>query len=210
MLTMIFRNRIEAGQRLAESLKDYREFKDTLVVALPRGGVVVGREVARALGLPLDIVVPRKIASPESPEYALGALAEDGEVVWGPEGRPEASWVERVIDEERREAARRLKLYRQKLPPRIFNGKNLIVVDDGVATGLTMAAALKTLRKEGPRRLILAVPHGARDSLQKLESLADETVVLETPIFYASVGSFYEEFPQIEDEEVIKLLNEKL
>ncbi len=205
---MPFRDRIEAGRRLAAALTSYRDGPAVVVVALPRGGVAVGAEVARSLRLPLDIVVTRKIASPEDPEYAVGALTEEGTVVWGPDGEPKAAWVPKIVAAERAEAERRLRTYRRGLPTRDFAGKTLLVVDDGVATGLTMEAALRALRTMRPTRLVLAVPHGARDSLERLRPLADEVVALETPEWYGSVGSLYGSFPQVSDDEVVALLKE--
>lgn len=203
---MHFHDRRDAGRRLARRLAEHRGAADTVVVALPRGGVAVGAEIAAALALPLDIVVPRKIADPRDPEYARGALAEDGAVVWGAEGLPSGTWVDRVIADERAESARRLATYRVGRPPRSFAGKTLIVTDDGVATGLTMEAALRTLAEHRPRRIILAVPHGARDSLDRLRRLVEQEVVLDVPEPYGSVGSFYDEFPQVTDDEVVALL----
>lgn len=203
---MSFHDRAQAGAALAAALKKYRGDETAVIVALPRGGVVVGAAIARELNLALDLVVPRKIAHPSNPEYAYGAIAEDGSVVWGEEGRQDGEWVSRVIAEEKRESERRLRLYRGQLPPRDFAGKTLIIVDDGVATGLTMEAAIKTAASMAPARVVVAVPHGARESLTRLRSLVDELVVLESPAYYGSVGSFYQDFPQVSDQEVIAYL----
>jgi predicted phosphoribosyltransferase len=205
---MAFRDRKEAGAKLAEALAEYRGAADAIVVALPRGGVEVGAEIARALRLPLDIVVPRKIANPEEPEYALGALTEDGLPVWGSGGEPRGRWVSSVIQAERKESLRRLRRYRRGRGERSFHHKTVIVVDDGVATGLTMEAAIRTIRDMGAQTIILAVPHGAWDSLDRLRSQVDRLISLEAPLFYGSVGSFYQDFPQVSDEEVIALMEQ--
>lgn len=191
---------------LAEALKAYDRAEDTVVIALPRGGLVVAGEVAEALGLPLDIVVPRKIASPSDPEYALGALVEEGEPIWGVEGVQCGAWVAGTLAAERKEARRRLERYREGRPAREFRGKTAIVVDDGLATGLTMESALRALKAMGVRRTVMAVPHGAKDSVERLRPVADEVMALETPAYYGAVGEFYEVFPQVEDEEAISIM----
>lgn len=205
---MIFHNRAHAGKLLSEKLIQYKGKEETVILGLPRGGIVVAAETAKALSLPLDIVVPRKIGAPENPEYAIGAITETGEGVWNEEeiARVDKVWLQKEIDKEKTEARRRLKTYRGQMPPRDLKQKTVILVDDGIATGLTMRAAIKSVRARGAKKVIVAVPTGARDSLIELEREAHEAIVLDKPIFFGAVGAFYEEFPQVEDEEVIKIM----
>ena len=205
---MIYKDRSAAAAVLADSLRDYAGRKDTVVIALPRGGLALGRVVADRLGLPLDIVVPRKIGLPGNPEYAIGALAESGEPVWNEEARASADEKEvaAAVKEETAEARRRLKLYRAGLPPRVLRGKTVIVVDDGIATGLTMSAALKTIRAAGAARVVVAVPVAPTEAKDRLRQEADESVVLDTPAGFMAVGAYYDDFPQVSDAEAIRLL----
>lgn len=205
---MPFKNRGEAGQRLADKLLAYKDNPDVVVIALPRGGVVLGRVIADALHAPLDIVVPRKIGAPDNEEYAIGALTEDGEVVWS-EAEKERYGEESlaiIVKKERKEAQRRLSLYRKNLPPRIFKDKIIILVDDGVATGYTIRSAIKTIRNESPQKIAAALPGGPQDTITALRNEVDEVVVLKVPQFFSAVGQLYQEFSQISDEEVIGLL----
>lgn len=209
---MIFKNREQAGQLLAKKLQKFKNQKDAVILALPRGGVVIGKEVAVALHLLLDIVVPRKIGAPENPEYAIGAITEFGEGVWNEVevGRVSKSWLTQEIEKEKKEAMRRRKKYRGNRPPISLESKTVILVDDGIATGLTMRAAIQSVRCEYPAKIIVAVPTGALDSLQELRNVADEIIALDEPAFFGAIGSFYKEFPQVSDEEVIKILSEAL
>lgn len=208
---MPFHNREEAAHQLVEKLQRFKSNTDTIVLALPRGGVVLGRIVADALALPLDIVVPRKIGAPENEEYAIGAITETGDVVWNEaeHARAPKEYLARTIAAEQKEAARRLKTYRPPGQPRNLLRKTAIIVDDGIATGLTMRAAIATVKREGASRLIVAVPVCPSDTKKELEREIDELVVLETPVLFGSIGAFYEEFPQVEDPIVIKLLQAK-
>ncbi|MDP3771308.1 MAG: phosphoribosyltransferase family protein [bacterium] len=209
MSNMTFRDRGDAGRKLAAALRVYHNAKDTIVIALPRGGVVVGAEVARELALPLDIVVPRKIGAPGNPEYAIGAITEAGEPVWDHQAvsLTDASeeYLEQTVAKERTEARRRLLTYRGDRPPRDVKGKTVVLVDDGIATGLTMRAAITTMRAEGAKRIVLAVPVAAAASITKLRSTVDEIVCLHAPQWFGAVGAFYDTFEQTSDEEVIRL-----
>lgn len=204
---MIFKNRQEAGKKLARLLLKY-EGHDTVVLALPRGGVVVGYEVARCLKAPLDIVVPRKIGAPGNSEYAIGAIAENGDGVFNPREVEslDSEWLSEEIAKEKKEAARRLRLYRGQQKERNLENKNVILVDDGIATGYTMRAAVKYIKSKNPRKIIVAVPHGAKDSVENIKKEVDEVIVVEIPEWYGAVGSFYQEFQQTTDEEVVALL----
>ncbi len=204
---MIFKDREEAGEKLAAALMKYRGQKDVVVVALPRGGVITGRAIADALGAPLDLVVPRKIGAPSNEEYAIGALTETGEMVWNEEERAryDQKILNQIIDKELKEAARRLRVYRQGMLPRDLKGKTVVLVDDGVATGNTMRAAIKTVKAEKPKKIIVAVPGGAEDTIEQLRTEVDEILVLTTE-FLGAVGNLYQSFPQVLDDEVIKLM----
>ncbi|MFA5413098.1 MAG: phosphoribosyltransferase [Patescibacteria group bacterium] len=207
---MIFKNRVDAGQKLAETLGKFKDAKDTIILALPRGGVVVGYEVAKKLNLPLDIVVPRKIGAPGNPEFAIGAVGETGEgifeeMVIGAYGITE-SYLQNEIKKEKAEAERRLKLYRGARPPLDLKNKTVILVDDGLATGLTMRAAIKTAKKFGAKKIIVSIPVTSPEAAELVKKEVDEIIYLEAPAFFGAVGSFYEEFGQTTDDEVIDLL----
>ncbi len=204
----MFIDRDDAGRQLAEKLKKYGGRKDVVVVALPRGGVVLGRVVADALKAPLDIVVPRKIGAPGNEEYAIGALTEAGHAVWNEQERALAgdAYIERTVEAELAEARRRLDLYRSGLPPRDLKDRTVIIVDDGIATGYTIRAAIETVRSEGPARVVAAVPVAPPDSAEAVAKLVDEAVILETPALFWAIGSFYDEFGQVDDDTVIKLM----
>jgi putative phosphoribosyl transferase len=205
---VIFADRVEAGERLAVALARYKG-ADAVVLAIPRGGVIVGEAVARALGLPLDVVVPRKIGAPGNPELGLGAIAPGVRVLdeWLIErlGVTE-EYLEREIEAEEREIERRERVYRAGRPPADVEGKVAIVVDDGVATGGTAIAALRWARAHGAARVVLAVPVAPPGSVPKLAREADEVVVLETPEPFFAVGEWYRRFDQTTDEEVIAAL----
>ncbi len=205
---MIFADRVEAGERLAVALARYKG-ADAVVLAIPRGGVIVGEAVARALGLPLDVVVPRKVGAPGNPELGLGAIAPGVRVLdeWLIErlGVTE-EYLEREIEAEEREIERRERVYRAGRPPVDVEGKVAIVVDDGVATGGTAVAALRWARAQGADRVVLAVPVAPPSSVPKLAREADEVVVLETPEPFFAVGEWYRRFDQTTDDEVIAAL----
>lgn len=204
---MIFKNRQEAGAKLASVLVSYKD-KDAIIVALPRGGVVLGREIADSLGLPLDLVVPRKIGAEFDEEYAIGAITEEGDVVWNEKERAAASveYIKRAVVRERAEAKRRLHVYREGLGTRDFKNKIVIIVDDGIATGLTMRAAILTVMAGGPKKIIVAVPVSSPEAVAEIKKEVDEMVVLAAPEFLGSIGQFYEDFPQVEDRIVISLM----
>lgn len=210
ILTMIFQDRQQAGEELAKALGQYQGRPDVIVVALPRGGVVVGKVVADALGGPLDIVVPRKIGFPGQEEYAIGAITETGEVVWNEEEKRRVSgeYVAEVMQREQVEAKRRLEVYRAGRPRRDLKNKIVIVIDDGVATGYTMRAALKTVRAEGAKKIIVAVPLAPPDTVEMLQKEVDEVVALQQPTFFWAIGAHYQEFHQVSDEEVVQLMKE--
>lgn len=205
----LFRDRIDAGRKLAALLKKLSG-EDVIVLALPRGGVPVAAEIARSLGAPLDVVLPRKLGAPGDPELALGAVAEDGTVVIDQQLATlvgaSGSYIEQAVARESREIERRSRLYRGRRPAPDVQGKTVVVVDDGMATGYTMLAAVRGLEKAGAGRVIVAVPVASHDSVARLSREADEVVVLDAPEVFWAVGQFYESFPQMTDEEVLKIL----
>ena len=203
----MFANRTDAGRQLASALVEYRG-KPTVVYALPRGGVVCGVEVARALGSPLDLIVARKIGHPHSPEYAIGAVTEEGDVVLNPAESDTLNlpWLKAAAEVELREARRRRVLFLGDRAPIPVEGKVAIVVDDGLATGVTMEAAVRQVRKRHPEKVIVAVPVAAADTVERLRWEADEIVVLETPKVFEAVGLFYRNFDQVSDGEVAALM----
>ncbi len=209
---MPFNDRPDAGRRLAQALDFLRGRPDLLILAVPRGGVVVGAEVARALQAPLDVVITRKIPAPGNPELAIGAVAADGTTVLDQELVDQlavpARYIQPAIEREREEIRRRLRTYRDDRPPPAVQGKTVVLVDDGVATGATTLAAIRFLRKQGPRELVLAVPVGPPETIAMLGREVDRTVVLETPELFYAVGAFYRVFDQTTDQEVIQILNE--
>src|SRR5438105_13310486 len=209
-MTGLFRDRYEAGRMLAEHLSSYAGRNDLIVLALPRGGVPVGYEVARALNAPLDVFLVRKLGVPGHEELAMGAIATGGVRVLNQRVLREAaippSEVEAVAAAEERELARREREYRgDRLPPEI-RGKTAILVDDGLATGASMHAAVQALRLQGPRRLVVAVPVAAPETCNAFRAEVDDVVCAVTPESFFAVGLWYEDFSQTTDDEVRDLL----
>lgn len=206
---MLFADRPDAGRRLAAALADYRG-RDVIVLAIPRGGVEVGFEIARALSVPLDVILTHKVGAPQNPEYAIGVVSEIGQVELNEAeirtaGLPRAE-VAAEIARQRAEIERRKALYRggRPLPP--LAGRIVIVADDGIATGFTVAGALRAVRSAEPAELVLAVPVAPPETLAQLAALADRVVCLETPEPFFAVGLWYREFGQTCDERVSALL----
>ena len=208
---MRFKDRTQAGQLLAEKLEKYKD-KDAFVYALPRGGVVTAVEVAKYLNAPLDLIITRKIGHPYSPEYAIAATAENGHIV-GTRAElmiVENDWLEEEIKKQRLEAARRRKRYLHGRETTSPEGKIVILVDDGVATGLTLRVGIIELRHHNPSKIIVAVPVVPRSTAKVLRTEADELVALEIPseeTFLGAIGAYYDSFMQVEDQEVIKILD---
>ena len=210
---MIFQNRIDAGRQLGEALGRRLGLPDgeaPLVLAIPRGGVVVGAEVARALKAPLDLWLARKIGAPHNPELAIGSVSVNGEVYLN---QPiidafglQREHLEVEIRRRQEELLERMRLLRGHEEPVEVRGKTVILVDDGVATGSTALAALASLKRAGAARRILAVPVAPAETAPDLRAAADEAVILDTPYDFAAVGQFYRDFEQVSDEEVIRLL----
>lgn len=202
----MFANRAEAGKLLAEALSG-RVGDDAIVLGVPRGGVVVAAEVARALGLPLDVVVVRKLGAPGNPEYAVGAVDEDGRVVGGTSSIVSEEYLQESAREGREEIARRLQVYRRGREPLDVSRREVVLVDDGIATGMTLLAALDSLNRRGASRVIVATPVAAPQAAAAIEARADEFMALLEPPGFGAVGQFYDAFAQTTDEEVIALLS---
>ncbi len=207
---MLFQDRADAGRQLAAALRAYANRPDTLVLALPRGGVPVGFQVAEALKAPLDVFLVRKLGVPGHEEYAMGAIASGGVRVINREvvdalGIPN-SVIDAVAAHEQRELERQERLFRGDRPPPVVRGRTVILVDDGLATGATMKAAVQALRQQGPSRIVVAVPVASVEACDEFRSEADEIVCLRTPEPFYAVGLWYEDFSQTTDEEVRELL----
>ncbi len=203
----MFKDRTDAGKQLARRLAPYRG-QEAIVLALPRGGVVVGYEVAKALELPFDIVVVRKVGYPGDPELALCAVDEKGMLLCDKEASAvDQEWLKKEIELQRQEAMRRIEAYRGKRKPVRVADKIVIVVDDGIATGLTMRLAVRSLAAQHPKKIIVAVPVASGFLRAFTSEGADEVIVLEPPEeFVGAVGAHYKSFEQVEDREVISLL----
>ncbi|MFD0773790.1 phosphoribosyltransferase [Streptomonospora algeriensis] len=208
-VSLPFTDRSEAGRRLAERVRP-QVSGDAVVLALPRGGVPVGAELARLLHIPLDVVVVRKLGVPGRAEVGVGAIAEDGKVCYDDRALARMQLSRRDLDgtvaAERNELSRRLELYRHGRPAPDLRGRDVIVVDDGVATGGTARAVLRMVRRQGPAQLLLAVPVAAQAALDALSEEADRIVVLTVPDNFRAVGEWYRDFGQLSDAEVTALI----
>lgn len=207
---MIFRDRIDAGRQLAEALGEYKGREDVVVLAVPRGGVIVGDQIASYLGCPLDLVVPRKIGAPFNPEMAIGAVTQDGTLLLNEylvnQMGIDREEIEAEKERVRREIERRLALYRGNSVPPELAERTVILTDDGIATGFTLEAAIASIRRQQPAELVLAVPVAPPDTLARLQKKVDRVVCLHTPEEFYAVGQFYENFSQTSDEEVIEVM----
>ncbi len=209
---MLFRDRQDAGQQLAAKLSQYKDQKGTLVLGLARGGVVVAFEVSKALSLPLNVVVPRKIGAPGNPELALGSVMENGEGVFNYSiihmlGVSQ-TYITREVEKEKARAQQRLNLYRQYAPLPNVKNQTVILVDDGIATGSTMLAAVKAMQQAGAKYIVVAAPVASTDAAALMEKAADEVVCPHVREDFIGVGMYYRLFAQTEDEEVVRLLKE--
>ena len=206
----LFRDRSDAGKKLARELLRYAGRGDVIVLALPRGGVPIGFEIARALGVPLDVFVVRKLGLPFHEELAMGAIASGGARLLNDEVIDmyaiSDDEIDRVVESETRELERRERLYRGDRPFPHLRNRTVILVDDGLATGSTMRAAVMALREENPERIVVAVPVAASDTCDAFRDGSDEIICLETPEPFGAVGLWYHNFDQISDEEVHALL----
>ncbi|MEE9911731.1 MAG: phosphoribosyltransferase [Deltaproteobacteria bacterium] len=207
-----FQDRADAGIYLAGRLQKYANKPDTIVLGLPRGGVVVAYEVAQGLGLPLDVFLVRKLGVPGYEELAMGAIASGGVQVINQDVlrgiRISPARIQEVAAKEMEELKRRERVYRENRPPLAIEGQTIILVDDGLATGATMRAAVEALRKQGPRKIVIAVPVASREACQEFQTAVHEIICVLTPAQFQAVGAWYEDFSQTTDQEVIQLLRE--
>ncbi len=203
-----FRDRVDAGRRLAALLAKYQD-QNAVVYALPRGGVPVAKVIAAALNCPLDLIIIRKIGHPGNPEYALGAVTEDGLLVVNEEdlARVDQVWFEAEMQRQIQEAKRRRGLYLQGKKPITAEGKIAILVDDGIATGSTMLAAVKQVKKQNPGKTVVAVAVSPKETAEIFAGEVDEFVAVTIPdIFWGAIGYYYDDFSQVSDAEVMDLL----
>jgi putative phosphoribosyl transferase len=208
----MFKNRPEAGAKLAELLQAY-QVQETCLLAIPRGGIEVGYPVALRMKEPLDVIIPRKIPSPGNPELAIGAVTLDGSIEANQEMIEDLGLTSTDLKELVRpvqlEIKRRLAAYRESKPDPVLRGKNVILIDDGLATGYTMMAAIKSVRRECPERVIVAVPVSPKSTYVRLKGLADELMVIHLePDGPFAVSAFYEDFRDLPDDELVRLLKD--
>lgn len=204
---MRFKDRVDAGKRLAESLKRH-EGEDAVIYALPRGGVVLGYEISKELHVPMDLVITRKIGYPGNEECAVCAVAEDGHMICDQAAAHmlDLEWLRQQAEKAVIEAKRRREVYLKDRTPLSAKGRTAIIVDDGVATGLTMILAIREIRHQDPKMIVVAVPVASSDASDRIRQEADELVALDIPPYFQAVGAYYHSFPQLEDEEVIRLM----
>lgn len=205
---MIFKNRTDAGKQLAEIL-DVKEPYKTVVLALPRGGVPLGIEIAKKYHLPFDIILSKKIGHPTHSEYAIGAVSEYGEPMLDDTAASllNSEWLRSEVKRIRKEMARRQRTYSKDLKKQKLKGKTVIIVDDGIATGMTMKAAIKAVEDQGAGAVFVAVPVIPKDTYKELKTWVDGLAVVEIPeVFQGAVGAYYMNFPQVKDEEVVEML----
>ena len=206
---MYFKDRVEAGRKLA-AFFDHINGKNAVVYALPRGGVIVGAEIAKAIHAPLDLIITRKIGHPSQPEYAIGAVAENGHLVFNKEEVLEINeeYLTSEAEKQKEEAKRRREVYLEGRPPVSCKGKTAILVDDGIATGLTMKAALKELQTHyNPAKIIIAVPVTPKDTADEFKNLGAEVLaIITTKEFLGAIGAYYQDFSPVEDKDVIRIM----
>jgi putative phosphoribosyl transferase len=206
-----FKNREETGRRLVDRLIQYRDDQAALILALPRGGVAVGYQLSLGLHLSLDVFITRKLGAPDNPEYALGAVGETGTIYLNSNAMAayglSRSDVEEMVQVQQREIARRQSMYRQDRQLPTLTDRNVILVDDGIATGSTFFAAVQSIRHLKPRRLIGAIPVGPVDTIAEVGKQVDELVILATPDPFWAVGNHYIDFAQVSDHDVVEYLN---
>ncbi len=209
MSRSLFRDRAEAGRKLAAALMELKG-KDLVILAIPRGGVVVASEVAKALDAPLDIVVTRKIEAPGEPEYALGAVTQEGDVIVDRQAAESLGaskeYIDSQVKKKREEVNERMKKFRGDIPYPDLEGKVVVIVDDGIATGSSVGAAVMSVRRRKPKEIVVAVPVAPKDAVETLTGDGNRVVCLETPGPFLAIGEFYGAFDQVDDEEVKLIL----
>lgn len=205
---ILFKDRVDAAQKLAKKLENLRN-ENPVILAIPRGGVVTGDVIARKLNVKLDIIISRKIGAPYNPELAIGAVMHDGSFFPNADIiaalNVPSQYIEKEIKSELKEIERRVMKFRGNVEYDL-KGKTVVLVDDGIATGATVFAAVEWVKKQHPKRVIVAIPVGPRDTIERLSKIA-EVVVLDIPVFFSAVGEFYNVFEQVEDYQVMKILS---
>jgi len=204
----MFKNREKAGLELAKKLKNLK-IEKPVVLAIPRGGVVVGRVISDKLGCALDVLVTKKIGAPGNPELAIGAMGQDKSVAWNYDILSQLGLKEDNLTQEIKNAKLIMQNYNSKFKITLnknIKNRTIILTDDGIATGATMEAAIRYVLNKHPKKIIIAAPVAPAEVVARLKNLIDEIIVLETPAWFSAVGQFYEDFPQISDEEVLQLL----
>lgn len=208
---MFFQDRADAAEKILPKLNKFKRKRKLVVIGIPRGGVPLAEKIADEINQPLDIIVTRKIGAPFNKEYAIGAITEEGTPIFDESNKRAAdvseNYLEDEIETQQEEIDRRLRKYRGQKEPLNLDGKTALIVDDGVATGNTMKATIKSAQEKGADKIVVAVPVGAPDTIDELEDLADEVICLEQPDRFGAIGKFYYNFDQVSDEEVINALN---
>lgn len=208
---MLFSDRVEAGRKLGAALSKFKG-EDVVVLGIPRGGVVVAGEVARALGAQLDVVITKKIEAPGEPEFALGAVTQDGEVIMDRQAAESLGASKEYLDaqvaQKKREVKERLERLRGGAAYPNLEGRVVIIVDDGIATGSSVSAAVMSVKRRHPKAIVVAVPVAPEDAVQTLAADGNQVVCLETPVEFMAIGEFYSNFDQVEDGEVKRILDE--
>lgn len=205
---MYFKNRVDAGEQLAKLISDEYQI-NTVVLALPRGGIPLAVSIANKISAPLDIILSKKIGHPLHPEFAIGAIGENGEAIINKDIDLDQKWLQSEIKKIEDHIKNKRKIYNDILKKQNLNNKNILIVDDGIATGMTIFAAIKAVKEQNPAKIILAVPVIPSDSYLKLTKVVDEIVTIEkADHFLGAVGAYYQSFPQLSDQEVIKILSE--
>ncbi len=208
---MYFKDRFDAAERLSKELEKYRNNKDAVILAIPRGGLQIGNVLAKRLNLRLDVVLTKKIGYPGNPEFAIGAVSLKGEVIdkdFVKTGEVSQKYIGDEVKRIREKLKERYKMYAGKEKPVNLKDKIVIITDDGIATGKTMLATIDLIKKDKPKKIIVAIPVGPEDTIEMLKKYADEVICLYIPESFFAIGEFYRYFPQVEDEEAIKLLKE--
>jgi len=203
---MPFKDRQQAGKLLAKKLQKYKG-KDTIILAIPRGGLVIGFELAKALNAPLDILVTKKIGYPGDPEYAIGAVGPNNKFIVT-EKSIEKAYIDEQVKKITAAIHEKYKKYKGKVEIPQLKGKTVIIADDGIATGSTMVISIEIVKQQKPKKVVIAIPVGPPETIDKLNKQVDEVICLEQPEVFFAIGEFYEYFPQVEDEEAIKYLKE--
>ncbi|MFH1781497.1 MAG: phosphoribosyltransferase family protein [Patescibacteria group bacterium] len=206
----MFKDRADAGKKLAKKLENYKNNEKAIVATIPRGGVATGFEVAKYLNLPLDVVVTKKIGAPGNPEYAIGSINRHGDILVDEDAVLMTGASQEYLEEQskilKQKVEEKLKMLKGDKPVTSFKDKVVILVDDGIATGYTALAAAKFLKDEGAKKVVMAMPVVPADNIDKFKDKVDEFIYLESPVMFASVGQFYQDFTQVEDEEAKELL----